>query len=116
MIYSETTSIADLPCYLPEIGGYYMSKGEQVNVYLGLKTRRTEIRNEIAAIEVIVKAAGPSFGTLSRSLADCAVENLDWGPYQALVAMLPQKTARYGGLKAELAIVQAAIDKFVGFD
>ena len=50
-----------------------MSKSGQRAVYLGLKNDRKEINNEIAAIEAVMKAAGPLFGTLSRSLTECQV-------------------------------------------
>jgi hypothetical protein len=116
MIYSAATPIGDLPCYLPEIGGYFMSKGEQRDVYLSLKAKRTEIRNEIQAIETTMKAAAPFFGTLNRSLAGCQVGNLDWGFYQKLISDLPIKATRYEALKLQVADIEAQLDGFVGME
>jgi hypothetical protein len=49
------------PCYLPEVWGYFMSEGEQREVYWGLKNRKKEIMNEMAAIDINLKAAGVFF-------------------------------------------------------
>jgi hypothetical protein len=116
MIYSTATPTEDLPCYLPEIGGYFMSKGEQRDVYLALKAKRTEIRNEIKAIETTMKAAAPLFNSLGRSLAECHVGNLDWSPYPRLISDLPVKAIRYDALKLQLAEVQADLDGFTGME
>src|ERR1700693_519677 len=112
MIYSATTPIEDLPCYLPAIGGYFMSRGEQKEVRETLKLREKEILNEIAGIEGKMKAAAPRFNSLSRSLTDCQVGNLDWSVYQALISELPHKAERHSGLKIELESVRATVSKF----
>jgi hypothetical protein len=104
------------PCYLPEVGGYFMSKGEQREVYLGLKNRKKEIMNEIAAIDVNLKAAGVLFASLSMSLTECQAGNLDWSRYQKLTSGLPDMGRRYEALKLELANVDAKLDQFIAMD
>jgi hypothetical protein len=113
MIYSVTTPIEDLPCYLPEIGGYFMSKGEQRDIRDTLKLREKQILNEIAGIEADMKAAAPRFNSLSRSLAECHVGNLDWTVYQAFLAELPLKARRYSALTVELQDVRGQLAKFI---
>ncbi len=90
-----------------------MSKGEQNEVRETLKLREKEIRNEIAGIEGKMKAAAPPFNSLSRSLADCQVGNLDWSVYQNLVSELPLKAKRFDALKIELQDVRAQLAKFI---
>jgi len=116
MIYLQTTPEDEKPCYLPEIGGYFMSKSEQSAIYLNLKARRTSVKNEIAGLEVDLKEAGVLFSALSRSLTACHAANLDWGRYQNLASELPAKAKRYEWLKAELENIQAQLDKFSGLD
>jgi hypothetical protein len=113
MIYSAITPIDDLPCYLPEIGGYFMSKGEQREVRDTLKLREKQILNEIAGIEVEMKAAAPRFSSLSRSLAELAVSNFDWTVYQTFITELPLKARRRDLLKIELQDVRGQLAKFV---
>jgi hypothetical protein len=113
MIYSKTTPIEHLPCYLPEIGGYFMSMDEQRIKRDDLRSKEKQIRNEIAGIEVDMKAAAPRFNSLGRSLTDCQVGNLDWSVYQALISELPPKARRYDALKIELESVRAQMAKFV---
>jgi hypothetical protein len=113
MIYSATTPIEDLPCYLPEIGGYFMSKSEQDERRDALRSQEKQIMREMAGIETDMKAAAPRFNSLSRSLADCQVGNLDWSVYQNLVAELPSKAKRYEALKIELQNVRAQLAKFI---
>jgi hypothetical protein len=113
MIYCATTPIADLPCYLPEIGGYFMSKGEQRDIRDTLRLREKQILNEIAGIEVDMKAAAPRFSSLSRSLIECQVGNLDWSVYQAVITELPLKARRYDALKMELQDVRGQLAKFI---
>jgi hypothetical protein len=113
MIYSATTPIDELPCYLPELGGYFMSKGEQKEIREALRAKEKEILNEIAGIEGKMKAAAPRFNSLSRSLADCQVGNLDWSVYQNLIAELPLGAKRYDVLKIELQDVRAQLAKFI---
>jgi len=113
MIYSAMTPIDELPSYLPEIGGYFMSKSEQREVREILRVREKEILNEIAGIEGKMKAAAPHFNSLNRSLADCQVGNLDWSVYQNLVSELPLKAKRHNALKIELQDVRAQLAKFI---
>jgi len=90
-----------------------MSKGEQKEVREALRAKEKEILNEIAGIEGKMKAAAPRFNSLSRSLADCQVGNIDWTVYQGLIAELPSKARRYDALGIELQDVRAQLAKFI---
>jgi hypothetical protein len=113
MIYSVTTPIEDLPCYLPEIGGYFMSKSEQDERRDALRSQEKQIMREMAGIETDMKAAGPRFNSLGRSLTECQVGNLDWSVYKTLILELPTKARRFDALKIELQDVRAQLAKFI---
>jgi len=93
-----------------------MSGGDPRAIYSELKDRRDDISREIAAVESALRAAAPYFTSLSHSLNECQVEDLDWGSYRRLISELPLKASRYEELKLGLAEVQAQLEEFVGFD
>lgn len=117
MIYSATTPPEEVPYYcLPELGGYFMSKGEQREARETLESEIRDLRKEAASLADKIMAASVPFDRLSRLLKNNQVGNEDWSIYQKLVDELPHQAARYEELKQDLARLQARLDKLTALD
>jgi len=92
-----------------------MTQAELYETYQALKTRRQNILDEIAALEIGLQDAGVLFAALGHLLLERQTGGLEWTRYQELTSELPQKAARYRELKIEIEDIQAQLTQFAEF-